>query len=97
MIVGSKLDKRKPLKATKAIPHPSYHEEKGLGAANQITSSNHAYHQTQHNMATKQKKKKRKKKRKNYNNCPQGVMPHPLFAEHTHRVHHCEKKILIIK
>jgi hypothetical protein len=42
MIVGSKLDKRKPLKATKAILQPSYHEEKGLGAANQITSSNHA-------------------------------------------------------
>lgn len=62
MIVGSKLDKRKPLKATKAILHPSYHEEKGLGAADQITSSNHAYHQTQHNMATKQKKKKEKKK-----------------------------------
>jgi len=31
MIVGSKLDKRKPLKATKAILQPSYHEEKAWG------------------------------------------------------------------
>jgi len=50
------------LKQPKQFSNHHTMRKKGLGAANQITSSNHAYHQTQHNMATEQKKKKRKKK-----------------------------------
>lgn len=61
MIVGSKLDKRKPLKATKAILHPSYHEEKGLGL--QIRLHPAIMPIIKHNIIW-QPNRKRKKKRK---------------------------------